>query len=172
MIFTIHSKKYGPHKVEIDDEDWPKIKDYTWCVQTRRRKDGAVIVLAVVSTKRNGTKTKTIYLHRLLVAGKMIDHKNGNVLDNRKLNLRVCDYSSNRQNAKPNYTADQGLKGVRQLKTKMGKIKYFAQIKIDGKRISRGNFDTREDAAVAYNNLAVEYFGAFARLNEIAGAAR
>lgn len=167
MIFTIHSKKYGPHKVEIDDEDWPKIKDYTWCVQTRRKNDGTVTILAVVAIKRRGTKNKTYYLHRLLIAGRMIDHKNGNVLDNRKSNLRVCDYSTNRQNAVANYSADRGFKGVRQLKTKTGKIKYFAQIKINGKRKSRGNFDTKEAAAVAYNVLAGEHFGEFARLNEI-----
>jgi hypothetical protein len=172
MTFTINSPKYGAYEVLIDDEDWPKIKNYNWCVQTRHRKDGAVILLAVIATKCVNVKTKSFYLHRLLVEGRMIDHKNGNVLDNRKLNLRVCNYSTNRQNASPNCTAIQGLKGVRKFKTKSGKIKYFAQIKINGKRKSLGNFDTKEEAAIAYNILAEKHFGEFARLNVAARAAR
>lgn len=167
MTFIIDSPKYGKHTVIIDDEDVEKVKQYRWCIQTRRRKDGHFSILAVITFERTGAKRKTIYLHRLLVAGKMIDHINGNPLDNRKTNLRICNYSTNRQNANSNYNANRGLKGVRSFKTKTGKIKFFAQVKINGKRKSCGNFNTREAAAVAYNNLAVKYFGEFARLNVV-----
>lgn len=171
MTFTIHSKKYGKHVVEIDDEDWYKVKNCTWSIQTRLHKNGRVTLLAVMTTMRDGAKRKTVYLHRFLVEGRMIDHINGNILDNRKRNLRVCNYASNRQNANPNFSTAHGFKGVRSFKTKTGNVKYFAQIKVAGKRLSRGNFNSVKAAAVAYNDLAVEHFGEFARLNKISGGA-
>lgn len=166
MKFVIDSPKYGKHTVVIDDEDAVKVMKYKWYIQTRRLKNNIVVMLAVVSVKRYAGKTKTTYLHRLLKKGRMIDHINGNVLDNRKMNLRICNYSTNRQNANPNYSAEHAYKGVRKLQTKNG-VKYFAQIKINGKRVGHGNFETATEAAIAYNSLAQEHFGEFARLNKI-----
>lgn len=95
---------------------------------------------------------------------RLLDHINGNPLDNRIANLRECDSSQNQMNriAKVNKQAGVRFKGVT-LHKQTGK--YQAGISSGGKFRYLGLFDREEDAARAYDRVCIECFGAFAKPN-------
>lgn len=140
----------------IDDEDAERVLAHRWHLV-----DGYV--------GRNVTKDgKRVLelLHRALLEpldpAILVDHANGDPLDNRRTNLRTADRSQNGANSRPN--TGRRYKGVH----------FFARahhwqayIRVRGRRIHLGVFDTDRDAARAYNDAALIHFGEFARLNEI-----
>lgn len=89
-----------------------------------------------------------------------IDHKNRSTLDNRFYNLRDVTYSQNRMNQIAHNAT--GYKGVGYNKSFE---QYFASITKDGKAHYLGSFKRAVDAAIAYDNAAIELFGEFARVN-------
>ena len=96
--------------------------------------------------------------------GRVIDHINGNGLDNRRCNLRMATCSENLRNQKK-AKGRHSYKGVYKIQLK-DRIRWGAQLKIPGaKTLWIGSFDTIEDAAKAYDLSALMHHGAFARLN-------
>ena len=91
----------------------------------------------------------------------VVDHINGNTLDNRKLNLRQCTHQQNMMNAVKKRKSLSKFKGVFRNGNSWG-----ARIG-NGGRIHIGSFKTEEEAAKAYNEKALELFGEFAKLNDI-----
>ena len=107
----------------------------------------------------------TVPLHRHITncpKGMHVDHINGNVLDNRLSNLRICTPSQNQANSKLPKNNTSGYKGV----SKNGDG-WKAKIRVDYAYYYLGTFLTKEEAARAYNAAAIKYFGEFARLNEV-----
>jgi hypothetical protein len=91
-----------------------------------------------------------------------VDHANMDTLDNRRCNLRIASKSQNLANRLGR--SSSGYKGVyRQSKTRM----WRAEIRVNKKLISLGYFYDIKDAALAYNEAAIKYFGGFSNLNEI-----
>ena len=88
-----------------------------------------------------------------------IDHINGNKMDNRIENLRLCTRSQNMSNRGKNKNNSSGFKGVSFCK-QTGR--WVAQITVDRKNKKIGRFDTKEEAADAYSKMAKEIFGEFA----------
>lgn len=108
----------------------------------------------------------TIRMHRLIMStpDKMeTDHINGNKLDNRRANLRICTKSKNNMNRKSTVGSSK-YKGVCWDKNK---CKWLTRIKINGKQIFVGRFANESEAAKAYNEMAKKLFKDFARLNII-----
>jgi len=104
-------------------------------------------------------------MHRVIMRapkGVMCDHRNHNGLDNRKSNLRLCTSAQNQYNKKPKKDCASKYKGV--VRRKDCK-KWRAKIGFKGKRIHLGYFDDEMDAAMAYDDKAIELFGEFAYLN-------
>ena len=106
--------------------------------------------------------SKLKFMHRYLfkmhnknIDGKLIDHINGNKLDNRKDNLRECSNSENLHNSKPPKTNTSGYKGVRWCKKSN---RWTAAIQINYKTISLGSFEHKRDAAIAYDIISKIYF--------------
>lgn len=93
------------------------------------------------------------------------DHVNGNVLDNRRSNLRICTHQQNlcNQKKRSQKTSSQ-YKGV-SLNKRLNK--YAAYVSCFGKRYQLGVFENEMDAALAYNSKADQLFGEYARLNII-----
>ena len=108
-------------------------------------------------------KRKTISMHRLIMdtpLGLECDHKNLNKLDNRRENLRNCTSTQNSWNKGISSRNRLGYKGVR----KNGK-RWAAKIITNGKAIHIGQFDSIEEAALAYDEFARELCGEYAHLN-------
>jgi hypothetical protein len=95
--------------------------------------------------------------------GLLVDHRNGNTLDNRRTNLRLATCSQNRINSQ----RDKSKTSSRYVGVSLekGRGKWLAYISYNGKRIHLGRFDNELDAARAYDLAAVKYHGEFARLN-------
>jgi hypothetical protein len=163
MEIIIKSKKYGNKTTLIDEDDYEKIKKFTW--YAHKGLDDKFRATATYSNKEN--IRKTIKLSRFIMnnpKGKVVDHINGNTLDNRKDNLRVCTNAENIRNSiKPKNGVTSKFKGV--YFDKLLK-KYRAQIGFNRKIIHLGCFINEEDAALSYNENAIKLFGEFAKLNK------
>jgi hypothetical protein len=106
------------------------------------------------------------YMHTLLTGWPLVDHKNGDGLDNRRDNLRPATAEQNNQNKRLYRNNRVGLKGVSR-----DRCGWRARITVAGSTRNLGMFDSPEKAALAYDLAAIEHFGPFARLNYPAGAA-
>ncbi len=96
--------------------------------------------------------------------GKQVDHINGNPLDNRRENLRICENAENNRNKGLTKASTSGYKGV-SLYKRSGT--WRAYIVTNYKQKHLGTFDNPIDAAKAYNVAAIKFHGEFARLNDI-----
>jgi hypothetical protein len=88
-----------------------------------------------------------------------VDHINGNTLDNRKNNLRICtnrENISNRTKLGTNNTS--GILGVR---FDNRRNKWYADIQYKGKCIFLGYFNIKEDAIKARIDAEKLYFKEF-----------
>jgi len=153
-LIDISTQRYPNVYTIVDDEDFEYLDQWKWSMSY-----GYVIRGYSIS----GIK-KNIQMHRVLVKperGFMVDHINGNPLDNRKENLRICTNSENSRNR--HKIKERSLpKGVFWRKDKK---RYYAQIMVNYKNKHLGGFRTIEEASIAYNEAAIKYHGNFASLS-------
>lgn len=119
-----------------------------------------------VRTPHKNRGAKAIRMHRVIIKAPdslEVDHINGNKLDNRISNLRLCTHSENGKNSGISIRNTSGYKGVHRASPN----RWQARIRVDGELLSLGYFKTKEEAARAYNEGALRYHGRFARLNDI-----
>lgn len=154
-------------EILFDLEDYEKIKDYCWNIinhHTEGRKD----YKNVHSMTYNCEKREHLFMHRFILGITdpeiKVDHINRNPLDNRKANLRICTVQQNNCNIEPK---SHEYKGITVYKRKDGSERWVAQIQIDHVKHMLGSFDTKEQAALAYNVAAKKYHGEFAYLNDV-----
>jgi hypothetical protein len=111
---------------------------------------------------------KFVYMHRLIMGvtekSLLVDHINGNGLDNRRSNLRIVTFAENRMNTGVRKDNKVGFKGVCQLGNK-----FLAYTYRDYKRIHIGVFEKKEEAAMAYNRKVKKMYGSKAKLNTVGG---
>jgi len=149
----------------VDDEDYAMLMGYKWCVRLANHGNLYAFRIELVNGRNRG-----IHMHRVLLKAPdhyQVDHINGNGLDNRKSNLRLCTQSQNMHNESQHSTNTTGYKGVRRDKRKLarGSRCYSARITVDKKSYSCGMFKTAEEAAHAFDEMAIRHVGKFARLN-------
>lgn len=149
----------------VDDEDFEWLNQWKWFAD----KVGNIWYASRgLYNKELHKHTKMLRMHRLIMKdpkGKLIDHLNGNGLNNQKKNLRVCGKSDNAKNCKVNRLNNtSGYKGVSLYK---GGPLWHACIRLNYKSIHLGQFIKKDDAALAYNKAAKKIFGKFAKLNRI-----
>lgn len=136
-----------------------------------------IILKSFFGVRRDKTFTTNFWLHHFIRGhtnfGKyVVDHINNDKSDNRFCNLRTATYAENGRNAaKKNGTSL--YKGVHYLKSRdiigsRGKQKrcWRATIEAGGKWYTKWCF-TEYEAALAYNELAIQHHGEFAKLNVI-----
>lgn len=92
----------------------------------------------------------------------LVDHANGNTLDNRRCNLRLATVAQNSCNSRTRAGTASGLKGAHLIR-KTGR--WRSSIRVDRKVIHLGTFATAQEAHAAYCAAAVEHHGEFARVS-------
>jgi hypothetical protein len=159
------------YRAVIDAADAHLVEGRNWFAMQEANGRGSGRVCAATSVKRGG-KTETYYLHRVILgvdAGVLVDHEDGDALNNRRNNLRAADHSQNTANRHAPTDSNSGFKGVW---FDRNRGKFVAHIGVRGARKTLGRFATAHEAAEAYDAAAREAFGAYARTNaDIRGAA-
>ncbi len=139
----------------VDDKDFEYLNQFKW-----QYNNGYASRTRKVTEGDRGT----IWMHREILntpVDKDTDHINGDTLDNRGLNLRVCTRAQNQRNRH----IVRGMSKFKGVHWSKAAKKWEARIKAGVGRVTLGYFDIEEDAALAYNTAALKYFEEFARLN-------
>lgn len=139
----------------VDTKDYERLAQYKW---------HAVKMHGIYYARRK-VNGKFIQMHREILnvpVGFVCDHKNHNGLDNRRCNLRICTHAQNIQNSRPRTDGTSRYKGVSWNRRNR---KWRASICHGGHSIYIGYYDYEADAAIAYDDTAIELFGEFACLN-------
>lgn len=141
------------YKVVVDDEDADRVRAYSWWLSSAPEIDGHVICFSAKIGK------KIMKLHRFIMGdpkGLLVDHEDGDRLNNRKSNLRVCTVRENNMNRKMTKLNRSGYRGVSYSKSRG---KWRATISLDGRMLHLGYFDKPEVASAEYEKAAEIFYG-------------
>lgn len=144
----------------VDDRDFSLVNQFQW--YTRKRSDGKGFYVVFMGTKPDG-KPGQIFMHNLIMKpepGFRIDHRDGNGLNNTRLNLREATQQQNCFNRIKHKALSSSFKGV-SFDTKSGK--WRTRITYNGKTISLGHYQSEEKASRVYRAAASIHFGSFAK---------
>lgn len=141
----------------VDDRDYAKLSRFTWHIRRDKKTNLAY------ADRVNG-RVPTSMHREILPKAAMIDHVNGNGLDNRRSNIRKCTPMQNMANSRKQSGTSSRYKGVSFDKTVN---KWLAKIGYNYRTIALGVFRKERDAAKAYNHAAKILFGKFARINAL-----
>ncbi len=140
----------------IDDSDFDKVSKYTWYIGRGNYATTTTINVSGIS------------LHRFIIkppSDMVVDHIDGDRLDNRKSNLRVCTHSENLKNRiKHDRSGTSKYKGVT-YNRECGK--WISRIRVDNVKYGLGSYHNEIDATVSYNIGSVLLSPEFGSLNYI-----
>lgn len=146
------------HVAIVDAADYKNVAAQgSWYAYCRGVSD---VVYAVGSIRQPDGRRKRVRLHSFLTGWPLVDHINGDGLDNRRRNLRPATTAQNIANQRLHKNNTSGFKGV----SRRG-VRFRAYICPDRSTVWLGTFDTAEQAARVYDEAAVALWGEFARLN-------
>lgn len=153
---------------QVDDDDYDFLNQWKWTVAKRKS-----IYYAVRTEFNSG---KGILMHREILGvdkNHRVDHIDMDGLNNQRSNLRICTSSQNAmngygKNGSSKYRGVSIRKRVPCKKDPLGlRKRYIARIMVNRKEIFLGKFNSEKEAALAWNDAAIKYFGEFARLNNV-----
>jgi hypothetical protein len=121
-----------PQWLIIDDSDREVVARHNWSIDHEGYPHGP----------------KNLRLHRFLIPNvprnMVVDHINGNKLDNRRANLRIIPHHANLHNCGPSRKSRTGVRGVYWNRTKK---RFEARINVGGEKYRLGRYRTLEEAA-------------------------
>jgi hypothetical protein len=142
----------------VDDEDFDQLMQWKWHFTGH---------YVGRNSKVDEGHKRVILMHRQIMGEPdcWVDHRNRNRLDNRKINLRLATPSQSNMNKVAHKDNQFGLKGVCRNYNRRGSDKkpYRARISVNGKEKHLGTFETKEEAAKAYELAAPRFHGEFSR---------
>lgn len=146
----------------VDDEDYDWLMQWRWRVG-RTRYAGHVAVRGRLLSDASGTPN--ILMHRAIMQTPLeqdVNHRNRNLLDNQRHNLRNCEPGQSRCYRKIQQGYTSQYKGVHwHVRMK----KWLARITYKYERTYLGLFDDEIEAAKAYDEAALALHGEYAQLN-------
>jgi hypothetical protein len=144
----------------VDNDDFARVNKFKWCLDTKGMR-----LYALRSITRRG-HCHTIYLHRFILnapKGKQVDHIDGDGLNNRKKNLRLCSSAQNKYACRrKSRSATSRFRGVC---WDSARQKWKVMLTYRDRPFNLGRFDCEIAAAHAYDKKARELFGNFASPN-------
>jgi len=148
---------YNGYSALVDDADFPHLSQKRWHLAGHRG------TMYVTTSAWVGGKCVSVPMHTLIASaplGMVVDHVNGNRLDNRRSNLRICTRTENLWNR---HAAPRGVSRFSGV-TYEGN-RWRARISRENHRINIGVFAREVDAAIAYDAKCRALRGEFARPN-------
>ena len=145
--------------VLVSDEDFKRVNELSWSFISNDRD-------YVVTTIKSPIGRKRVMMARFILNapdGMVVDHINGDCLDNRRENLRIVTYAKNSQNRDIPSNNTTGFKGIRVIPNG----RWRAAIMSEGVYYNLGTFPDKFAAAKAYNEAARKFHGESARLNPL-----
>lgn len=145
------------YEVMIDEEDRQFVDGKKW----QKEHDGRHVYFRRHMKHPDGRRYM-VALHREIMGlpELCVDHINGDTLDNRRSNLRICTKAQNTMNRGPQKNNTSGFKGV-SFNKQSGK--WISAITVNNKRINIGLFPSAKEAHIAYCEKAKELHGEYAR---------
>jgi hypothetical protein len=140
----------------VDEDDYEKVMKYKWCI-SKGYASGYV-------------EKRRIRLHHFILnkpeLNNIIDHKDEDKLNNKKLNIheRTFNYNSHNVSKKITEKNTSKFKGVNYRKDNK---KYCAKVTINKKTLHLGYFEKEEDAAIAFDKYTFKYYGKDANNNHL-----
>lgn len=150
-----------------DPEDWDALRQRRWFAKKSRHK------FYWYGKERDPTKragNKNIFAHVIVAVpepGQVVDHINGDSLDNRRKNVRGCSNRENCINSGARRNSKTGYRGVMKVKDCN---RWRARLRVRGTEYDLGLFDSPEKAAMAYDAKAIEIHGPLAGTNSVLAA--
>ena len=148
VIYNHHCEEIARALIDLDDIN--KIKKYKWSLKGN----------GYIAAGDNG-----VMLHKIITntnKNEIVDHINGNKLDNRKSNLRICTYTQNNINKCIQSNNKSGYPGVRwDERAKKWKVR----ITVNKKQLYLGYFINKEDVIKVRKQAEIKYFGEYRRKN-------
>ena len=141
----------------VDEQDFDRINQYKW--------RSSFVGKAKTPYATSSHFGRTVYMHRLVMNAPketVIDHIDGNGLNNSRDNLRFVTYSQNNMNQPIRCDNTSGHKGINWCKDRE---KYQVYINIDRKRKSLGRYKTLEEAIYVRDQAVKSHYGEYARDN-------
>lgn len=160
---SVTSKSLGTHIVRMDLTDYKTILNGRNIHIIKGARGRALY--AVMNVYYNG-KSRPRGIHREIMGNPSceVDHIDEDGLNNCRSNLRLADRSQNGANISKPSSNTSGYKGVHFQKSAN---KYSVNITVRGKTLYGGLYDTAEEAAKCYDDLAKKHFGEYAKGNNI-----
>jgi hypothetical protein len=144
----------------VDQNDFYRLNIFQWFAEGKG--DRLYAMRPLLSRDK---PSRMVRMHRDITnapPGILVDHKNGNGLDNRRDNLRLATHTQNMQNRRKLKNTSSKFIGVHFDKHS---AQWRARITYKAKKLHLGRFDNEIAAAKAYDAVARKYHGEFARLN-------
>lgn len=148
------------HEATIDAADLSLVSGFNWSAVVSRK------TVYASRAARRGDLPRNIIMHRVILDAPedmQVDHIDGNGLNNTRANLRICTQAENMLNKSTYVNSPTGYRGVYPLPSG----RFIARIRVDGKWINLGTYETAEEAAIERDKASIIHYGDFARLNVI-----
>lgn len=144
--------------VDKEDEGW--LSQWKWSANARRGGRGFNACRRVY---KDGGQS-LVYMHRVITEcpdGLEVDHINGDPLDNRRENLRVCTHKTNTHG----YLPPVGRSRYRGVSWHKSWKRWIVRIVVGKERLPLGGFTSQEEAARAFDRAVIKHRDSLAFTN-------